>query len=180
VLSSESVFYHEDNYCVIELLPIQTIFPESQSIGEIGNDSEINYIDQRFTEINDRSVVKYPLARLKINQLLFESLLKEDALFFFDTVYTGYSSYREIKTDTHAFGYENYVIYYTAVEGTVILSWVDYNSLSDTMNEQPIGLKKALYKIGVLYKLMLVDWGEGIFVNLSKENDIAKYIKEIL
>jgi len=180
MFSSDSVFYHEDNHCGIELLPIQGTSAEFQLSDTNSNNSEINYIDQRFTEIYDRSVVKYPLARLKINQLLFESLLKEDSLFFFDIVYTGYSSYREVKKDTYAFGYENYIIYYTAVDGIVISSWIDYSSLSDTLNERPLRLKNALYKIGVLYKLMLVNWGEGIFVNLSKEKDILNYVKKVL
>jgi len=177
---SKSVFYHEDNYRQIDILPIQNIFSVQQEADKISELSEEDYTGDGFLKAYAISQTKYPLEKLNINRRVFEALLKEDSLFYFDEVYTGYSSYTELKKDTYAFGYENYVIYYTVLNNIVTAIWVDYNFLSDTLNERPMRLKTTLYKIGVLYKLMLVDWNQDISVDLSKEIGISSYIKQVL
>ncbi|HEY4195669.1 MAG TPA: hypothetical protein VGM63_09035, partial [Mucilaginibacter sp.] len=106
------VFFHEDNFCQIELLPIQNILIKRNELDSTQEHFDNNHTDEGFIHILSRSQTRYPLSDLKIDCENFKSLLKKDSLFYFDEVYTGYSTQKLFKENIHGFGFENYILYY--------------------------------------------------------------------
>ncbi len=110
----------------------------------------------------------------------FETILKEDSLFYFDKVYTGYSTQRLFKSNIHGFGFENYILYYEINNSIITKSWIDYILLSDTLNGYPEKLQNALFKLGTTYDLILIDWNELVTVVLKNKTSLINYVKEVL
>jgi hypothetical protein len=174
------VFFHEDNFCQIELLPIQNILIKRNEVDLAQEHSHKNYTSDGFIKISNRSQVKYSLTELRINCDNLKIILKDEAIFYFDKVYTGYSTQRTFKENIHGFGFENYILYYEFENNMATKFWIDYNLLSDTLNCYPEKLQNALFKLGSLYDLILVDWNELITVILRNKLALLKYVKETL
>lgn len=174
------VFFHEDAYCQVELLPINNLLIKRNKTNSDRNHREQNLTDDGFLNISTRSSIKYPLSSINIDYKEFEVILKESSLFFFDKVYTGYSTERILKNSIHGFGFENYILYYEFNNDIITQCWIDYNLFSDTLNCYPERLQNALFKLGTIYDLILIDWNELLTVVLKNEPDLANYIKEAL
>jgi hypothetical protein len=180
MIIKDSVFFHEDNYCQIELLPIQNLFSKNNEADVTKERSEEALTDDGFITIFSRAETKYPLDKLNINITDFETELKQYALFDIKNVYTGYSSQRLLKNNIHCVGFENYILYHEFNNNIVTKAWLDYNAFSDTLNSYPESLQSALLKLVLTYDLILVDWNELITVILKNESAVTNYIKEIL
>ncbi len=176
----DSVFFHEDNYRQLELIPVQNLLKK-----EAEKDSPAEYADQDFTghgflSCACREETTYPLALLNIDKIDFKALIKTESLFYFDTVYTGSSDERQLVPNTRGFGFENYVLYYEFSDDMIINCWLDYNPISEDLNNHPQKLEHMLHKLGTTYGLVLVDWNECLTVNLANKHALTEYMKEAL
>jgi hypothetical protein len=77
----DSVFFHEDDYCQIELVPVQNLLSKRNEADATKEHSEDALTDDGFITVSIREETKYPLDRLKISVTDFENILKEHALF---------------------------------------------------------------------------------------------------
>lgn len=176
----DPVFYHEDNFCQIELVPIQNLLAERHETNYIKQYSEQNFTNDGFINIFSRTQIQYSLANLSINHNVFKSILKNDYLYYFEEVYTGYASLEILKPNVHGLGFENYILYYEFQADIIVKMWLDYNLLSDTLKVYPEKLKLAFYKLGITYNLILLDWNELIAVDLKNETALVNYVREVL
>jgi hypothetical protein len=180
MIIKDSVFFHEDNYCQIELLPVQNLLSKRNEADATKEQSEEALTDDGFITISSRTETRYPLDKLKISVTDFESVLKEYALFDIKNVYTGYSTQRLLKNNIHGVGFENYVLYHEFNNNIITRAWLDYNVFSDTLNGYPESLQSALLKIGLVYDLILVDWNQLVTIVLRNESALTNYIDEVL
>jgi hypothetical protein len=180
MIITDSVFFHEDNYCQIELLPIQNLLGKRNATDATKEQSEEILTDAGFIAISSRAEPRYPLNKLKISVTDFERVLKGYALFDIKNVYTGYSTQRLFKNNIHAVGFENYVLYHEFDNNIITKVWIDYNVFSDTLNGYPKNLQSVLLQLGFLYDLILVDWNELLTVVLKNKSALTNYIDEVL
>ena len=179
-MSVNSIFFHEDNYCQIELLPIENPLMKRSEADLTKDYSEKNLTEDGFISVTSISQTTYPINTLNITLKQFQIILNETCLFFYDKVYTGYSTQRIVKKNTHGFGFENYILFYEFDDNVVTKCWIDYNSPSDTLNGYPEKLQAALFKLGEIFDLILIDWNEVVIVRLKNKVELVKYIKEVL
>jgi len=176
----DSIYFHEDFYGQQELVPVQNLFSKRNEADVTTEKSEEAWTGNGFITAYVIEETKYPLDRLEISVTDFENISKEHALFHFRQVYTGYSSHRELKADTLAFGYENYSLFYEFSGNIITKAWIVYTSFSDTLRVYPQRLHSVLLKLGQVYGLILVDWNESQAIVLSNESVLARYINETL
>ena len=173
----DEVYFHEDDYLQRDLLPIQNLLSKRNEADVTIEQSEEAFTEDGFTTMSVIQETKYPLDKLNISVADFENILKEHALFYFKRVYTGYSTHRELKPNTLAFGFENYALFYQFNNGIITRAWIVYISFSDTLDGFPVRLQNTLHKLGLVYDLILVDWNELVTVVLRNEPAIMNYIK---
>jgi len=173
----DSVFFHEDNYCQIELLPIQNLFSENSAMQNYSNE---NFNGDGFITATARDETKFPLYKLEISYSSFVLIVEKIALFSIEKVYTGYLSHRVLKNNISAYGFENYILYIESNNGLISKLWIDYYLFSDTLNGYPHTLQTTLYELGLKYELVLVDWNEFLTVILKNNNQLNEYISQVL
>lgn len=175
---SKEAFFHEDDYCQIEIVPIQNLLSKANEIDSVRKDQALTR--DGFLDISAINITKYPISNLNIELRQFEAVLKEHSLFFYDKVYTGYSSYRTLKHNTYGLGFENYILYYEISTNIIVKTWIGYRSISDTLNGHPIKLQNALLELGLKYELILIDWTQLVVINLNNDYALNNYIEEYL
>ncbi|MCR8559230.1 hypothetical protein KXD93_16350 [Mucilaginibacter sp. BJC16-A38] len=176
----DSIFFHEDDYCQIELLPLVNLLA---NLNEVDNPiylAQENHTSFGFSGLYNKDATVISLSVLNIFLDDFEKILRKNALFCFKKVYTGYSSERILKDNIGAFGFENYVIYYKHENGIILTIWLGFSPLLDTLKVYPQKLINSLNELGLAYNLILTDWIENITVNLKSTHIISNYFKEVL
>ena len=98
-----SAYFHEDDYCQIELLPIDNLGFCLKQAGEISEFSEEHWKGMGWDSMYVRKVNPRKLSSLKLQLNDVRSVISK-TMPEYDEVYTGYSSYREKCTNTYAFG----------------------------------------------------------------------------
>jgi hypothetical protein len=171
----DSIFFHEDDYCLLELLPIQNLPSE---ISYVQTQSDENSYLEGFA--NATTDIEYPLFKLGLTCKQFEILIKKDVSYLVGQVYTGYSSYRELKSNITAYGLGNYVLYAESNNDVISKLWINYTFVSDTFNGYPHVLERTLHELGLKYDLVLFDWSEFIIIILKDKKQLLKYISHIL
>jgi hypothetical protein len=175
-----SVFFHEDNYCLTELIPVQNLLMRQFDTNEVKRYADKDCTGHGFLNCSCREETTYPLKFLNIDKIAFKALIKTKSLFYFDTVYTGSSDERKLVQNTRGFGFENYVLYYEFANDIIVNCWLDYNPLSNELNNYPKKLEHILHKLGLAYGLVLIDWDECLTVNLNNKHALADYMQEAL
>lgn len=180
MITKDSIYFHEDEYCQKEIVPLQNLLSKRNDTDVTREHSEDAFTDNGFTTMSVIEETKYPLGNLKISITEFENILKEHALFYFRQVYTGYSTYQTLKPDTLAFGFENYALFYQFNSGIITKAWIVYSVFSDTLNSYPERLQSTLLKLGLVYDLVLVDWNELLTVILKNKTSVTDYVTDVL
>jgi hypothetical protein len=164
----DSVFFHEDDYCQRELLPLASLLSNLNKAENAIYVAQENYTSYGFSGLynNDATVISLEVLNISLAD--------------FEKVYTGYSTERTLKDDVGAFGFENYIIYYKFNNGIVVKSWLDFSALLDESKIHPQMLISSLNDLGLTYNLILADWIENLTVNLKNTQIISDYFNEIL
>lgn len=155
MISQESIFFHEDDYCQLEIVPAQSLSDWVLST---------SYLKEKSILISD-----------------YELIIKHYALYFFEKIYTGYgSAYRAYRPSIRAYGYENYVLYFEFEKNIIVRSWLSYHHLSNLSDVFPKSLESVLNEIGNAYNLMLIDQREFQSVNLKNDEELHEYLIKII
>lgn len=168
-----SAFFHEDDYCQIEILPVTA---KDFCIKEM---SKINdFIDKR----SEKNGIKKMYLRNKspktIKDLnLSSKKLAEDLNFLkpYDKVETGYSSYREECKNVYARGEKEDINVFWSVDEKEIVKaiWLD---MWITPENNKLW-NKILCALGKLGSVMLADWEEHICLDITSQENINKYVE---
>ncbi|WPV70285.1 hypothetical protein [Chitinophaga sp. LS1] len=166
---TDTVFFHEDSYCQIELLPKQNY----QDIGSFPVQEENSF---GFEHMLVRDKPLFPTVNLGISTQEMESLLARNAINYFPVVNTGYSTYRVVKEDTVVYGFERLGVFVESKQSIVKNVWLGFSSLF-TASESCDYLFKVLELIGEKYPLILVDWNGEVIVRLQEVDEIQHYLE---
>lgn len=172
-----SIYFHEDDFCQIEILPIENLgfcLKQAGCIEEFAktHKSGIGYTDMYVRDETPLSLADKKIVPSQLKNAL-QGITKE-----FDEVYSGYSSYREKCEFTHAFGNDkNIVLFFDVKNGIVKNIWLTL----DTDKEDDILTAKnifsALSRIG---SFIIADWGWSYIEDIGNHLEIEKYLRQRL
>jgi hypothetical protein len=159
-------YFHEDDYCQIEILPVNNLKFCLEQAGKISEFSEkhqngIGWDAMYVREDNPKKLSELGITLQKLRDALSEILPE------YDEVYTGYSTSRVQCTNTYAFGQDNGETIFVEVNKSRIITslWV-----SDPMPE--------LLSLPKHERLLLADWGWEFICPLSNKIELENYLIE--
>ena len=170
-----SVYFHEDDYCQVEILPVaaqEYCLDEMKRIGEF---AAAHRDGLGFTDVYMRANVPQSLASLDIPLVDLRSAI-DDKLSPFDRVFTGYSSHRERCRTVYAWGSGELAALFAEVgDGDVIKAmWVSLYGLSA---DRVDAWCRAFASLPHSSKLVLADWNSCEVVPLEDEAAMTAYLR---
>jgi len=172
---TDELYFHEDFYLQIEILPFENkelLISESSTIENFAKE---HFDGQGFTDIYERKGNKYPTINKAINSGQIQELLENVGLKKLNRIKTGYSSYVENASGTFGFGNSNFGILMEAENNIVKNIFVLTYRLTSDDKEL---LVKGLKSIGDNFQMLLIDWEMSRLVDLTNRMDIENYINE--
>lgn len=168
-------FFHEDDYCQWEILPLTAKGFCMKQMGEIDDFAEEHqlaggvYTDMFVREDSPHGIEELSLCPEQLNEAL-------GFLPAYDQVETGYSSYREELKLTYGRGMEEEQNVFWSVDeaGVINALWLDIWIAPKSKDLW----KSILIALGKMASVLLADWGWQRCVDLTNLSDVEQYIKE--
>jgi hypothetical protein len=171
-IMGDTLFFHEDDYCMIELTPKENIQALKDESDTINAKAEKNFDGNGYKDIHVIKDDRVKLNIRKINPNDLEQIINKTGFQKAAIVTTGYGqTYREERKNTFGFGKDYSVIYFSVKDGSVDRIWFTNPSSMDKEK-----LTSCLSEIGQKWDLVLMDWFETRIVNLADKKDIDKYL----
>ena len=169
---TDTLFFHEDDYGMIELTPKENIEDLKNESDTINAKAEKNFDGHGYKDIYVIKDDRVKLEIRKINPGDLEQIINKTGFKKANVVTTGYGqTYREVQKSTFGFGSDYSVIYFSVKAGNVDKIWL---TNPNSMNKEKI--ISCLQEIGQKWNLVLMDWFQTRIVNLADKNDIDKYL----
>lgn len=173
----KELYFHEDDYCQIELVPVENEKYVKIEIENIDTFSEEHKASDGigWTDMYIRDDSKQlQLESYKINYLELDKILSNIADRC-DKVYTGYSTYREECNNTFGYKLDEIKTYISFDNNYVTKIWFDYCicDIKDVKN-----LLTILIIICNDYNLLFVDWTSGFYSKIKNENGLENKLIE--
>ena len=176
-LNEDEVFFHEDFYCQVELIPSEN-FNELKSENERINKFASEHFDGiGFNDIYIRNDHKVKTNEKKINIVDFEKILLNNNFLKMRTVYSGYGNYKQICKNTIAYSIDQATVFFD-YDNTIINNiWLDgFRFRKDSKFIQE--MINCLHQIGIKFGLLLNDWDLTEVIDLCNKDLIEIYIME--
>jgi hypothetical protein len=159
-------FFHEDDYCQIEVLPLDNLSFCLEQAGQIDEFSEEHRVGSFWDAMYIRAENPAKLASLRLTLSQIRDALVAE-MPEFDSVLTGYSSYREPCPKVHGFGRDDSeVLFVEAADDQIVTAiWC-----SDPMPE--------LQRLPRREHLLLADWGWSFICPLADTERFNIYLSE--
>lgn len=172
-----TIFFHEDDYGQIELLPASAWAYCQQEMGAVEVFAEAHAVPGGYSDIYLRQSGPSLLALALPFARLAEVVTPRWPAF--DRVETGYGSYREEASHTRAFGVNEDLALFCSVteQETVEALWL---ALDIRDEQQLAAVQQVLLAIADLAPLLLADWNELTCVPLGEEEAIRQYLEGLL
>lgn len=166
-------YFHEDDYCQIEVLPASNWDYCLSQLRGLGKFSDEHFDGIGWTDMHIRGENPRQVESLNINVKDLASSLSK-ILIPFGRVLTGYSSFREEAEDTMAFGSETSSIIFVEYDLNDIVEaiWLDFGIV--TQEDKQLALTVLLH-LGNMSEMILVDWNLGKIIKLSDQDEIMSY-----
>lgn len=171
----DSIFYHEDFYKQIELIPEQNYFKALKDI----DSNSIDYEPEHgFISAIERKEQNRKTEDLNIQISLIIEKLEKFIIKRYDIVKTGYGNTIKIKENTIALGFERLALFFELNKIKVIKNIWLCQSIDLPKTSISDNLLNALFLLGKDFNFILVDWNEEIAVRLRSNDAIKTYLKD--
>ncbi|PZR22807.1 MAG: hypothetical protein DI539_04775 [Flavobacterium psychrophilum] len=171
------IYFHEDMYCQVELVPRENIFHLEKENEKINEFSKEHLDGTGYTDIYVRENSPISIAERKITIDNLHNFLTPIGFTKSETVYYGYGS-EKIKSDnTNAYRLNRAHIFFDYKEDIVTAFWINGFRFHKS-EEFKKKLMVILYAIGNEYNVVLNDWDLSVTVDLSSKIEIEKYLNE--
>lgn len=170
----KTIFYHEDDFRQVEILPAENRERLESEIKEIETRFSGNTDSSGFSEVFIRTdYEKTPLSQRQINPNDLEKILSGIGLERITHVLTGYGQHhRVLHNDCVAFGKDYTAVYYDFKDRVVQNIW-----LTNHWHMDKNTLAVMLYDLGMQWDLLLQDWSLGVTIDLKDWNSIEQYLQ---
>ena len=173
-----SVFFHEDSYCQVEILPAVAYGYCTHEMKRIDEFASAHRDGLGFTDVYLRTEPPASLMLLGITLSDLRSTIGE-TFAPFDQVFTGYSSHRERCPSVQAWGFDDSVAVFAGLdEDDVVLSvWL----LLQGVTKRKIGeWCRALISLPRSDEMLLADWNSSEVVLLKDQPSLESYLKSYI
>jgi hypothetical protein len=172
-MDTNSLFFHEDDFCQIELIPSSNRDDLTIEIEKIKEFSDKHSDGFGYTDIYVRKENNVPLREKKINTSDLIEIFDNLDVRKYSEVYTGYgTSYRVISEDTIGYGTGYSAIYFDFKQDVVQNIWITNPWGLDKQN-----LATILLNIGLKWNLVLMDWNLDRVIDLCDIAAVKKYLR---
>jgi len=166
-----SLFYHEDTYCNVQLLPIENFDLFKKQVKEINailqNESNQFGYDEILVREENIELIQRKIQKKEL-ELLFKKLQVKKHL----KVVTGYGrNYRVKSKNTIGYGTDYSAIYYHYKNSYATKIWM--TNIESFDKEKVIEL---FLELGKKWHLALVNWKTMHLVNLKNKEEITRYL----
>lgn len=170
-----TVFFHEDDYCQVELQPIENADFIQQQLNEIHNFSVAHQTENGgWTDMYIRSEPETTLDTKTITLTAFDELMCQVAPKF-DKVLTGYSSYREECPNVVGYGTDVVKVFAEHKDGLIQAIWLDYYLETDEIVQTVYQYVKAITD---KFDLLFVDWAWGYAVHVKNSANFLDLLQQ--
>ncbi len=169
--TDNSIFYHEDSFCQVEVLPKENyneLIKEAESIKGFSDNS---FDGVGYKDIVVRNNPYLELKQRKINPVELDAIISKYPLKKYTNITTGIKPGEIVSKNTIGYSEENTKIFYDYDHNVVNNLWLIYPTLGKVEVIVPI-----LYEIGKKWDLLLMDWESSELINLSNKEEIENYI----
>ena len=167
-------YFHEDDYCQTELLPIANHKHCRDQLGEIQSFSAQHETEFGWTDMYVQTDALETLAATQIPTRELQMALGQ-FLPQFDRVTTGYSTYKEPCPNTIAFGAKTNLVLFAEHNAEHVTNlWLSMNGLSEHDTELAFRMFRSLSR----WELILVDWSMSALVVLADTGALGQYLAE--
>lgn len=172
------LFFHEDDYCMLELVLPGRQDEAEEEMGRIAGFSEEHRTEAGYTDLYVRKSDADGLTGLGIRIADIEAAVSSFAQPY-DIVSTGYgSSYRVECPRIQAFGpNEETVLFCEHKDGILYKAWLTLEFEDRDRYEWSLKLLRAL---AGLAPLALADWNWGVYLELQDDAALAAYLENYL
>ncbi len=173
--AERSIYFHEDDYCQIELLPRSA---QQHCVTEMGiiDDFAAKHSDggMGYTDIYLRPDAPHALSELRLAVSGFASAIQKH-LPPYDSVFTGYSSHRERCKRTLAWGDASFVIFADQDAEIVQHAWLSFGShgLFDAGR-----ITRALRSLPSSDSIIIADWSWSLIASISDARALDEYFRQ--
>lgn len=170
IFKSKKLYFYEDDYCQIEILPKENLSYLEEENRKITDFANKNRVEFGYSEIYLRKDNQVTLSQKKIKMVDLDKLALTLKFPKIEKIYTGYGSYKERAINTIAYTKDSLEIYCDFNKDIIQNIWIDY------INIELSGIE-ILNKMGKKWNLILNDWKMSYIVDLSNIEDIKSYYK---
>lgn len=170
-----TAFFHEDDYCQVEVLPASARGYCLTEMGHIDEFAADHWDGAGFTDTYVRGQPPVPLASLGTTLADWELAL-EPLVARFSQVLTGYSSYREPCSSVVGWGFGDGQAVFASVGagGLVGPVWLSLDGVTAERVELWCTLLRSLPRAD---QLLVADWNSSQVVPLADESGLAAYLR---
>lgn len=170
-----TAFFHEDDYCQVEVLPALARGYCLAEMGRIDHCAEAHWDGTGFTDMYLRGKPPVPLASLGSTLAQWASALGPLAPRF-NQVLTGYSSYREPCPSVVGWGFSDGEAVFAVVSGAGAVGPVSL-SLNGITAERVRLWSRLLRSLPFAAELLIADWSASRVVLLADEPALEAYLQ---
>ncbi len=169
-----TVYFHEDDYCQIEILPLSAKKFCLKQIGEIFGFAEKHTEEYGFSDIYIRNENSHSIREVGISHEKIAEIL--DFLPEFDEVTSEYLQWIEDSKPVFSRGIDNDTAVFWEKDENNIISAMWLGGMYIVPENCHIW-RKILTVLGNTAPLMLADWNAGICIDLTNAEEIENYIR---
>tara|TARA_R110002096_G_C14294061_1_gene697822 strand:- start:52 stop:660 length:609 start_codon:yes stop_codon:yes gene_type:complete len=164
-----TIFYHEDDFCQIEIVPKENL---SELLKQADNINDFT-AENGYKDIYVREENKVSLKTKQIDKSKLENLLAKLGTEKHTEITTGYGSdYRVKSENTIGFGKDYSAIYFDFDNELVNNIWI-----TNLFGLNHANAVNVLSEIGEKWNLVMMDWNRSELIDLSNKKMIEKYLK---
>lgn len=169
---ADTLFFHEDDFCQVELVPAENLPFLKNEIQNVSDFAAEHSTEHGYTSTYLRNDPSVELVDKQIPAFQFEETVKISGLEKAGAVSTGYgASYREECKNIVGYGKGYSSIYYSHYNGIVKNIWITNHFTLDKER-----FTDFLIQCGQKWHLLLVDWNEPVVVDICNRVEIEKYL----
>jgi len=174
------IYFHEDDYCEQQLLPCDATAHAEAELQKIGEFSEIhrdpNGAGWTDIYVREEGALEFSTLKMKREEL---AAAVEPYLQPFKTVYTGYSSHRELCENTGAWGESSLCALFANWDENGIIRNI-WMSFFEREEKSLLAATKAVVALGKLRPLTYVDWAWDYTCEISEEEPFLSKLRSKL
>lgn len=175
----KTIFFHEDDYRQIEIIPAENYGFCKTQMGDIERFADNHLVENGsgYTDIFLRGENPVPLTEKNVSAIDLDRMLKS-VLPPIKKVYTGYGSFKTKCKHISAYGDHTGIVIFFDKKGEYVANiWIDLAVCNESDIHTTLNVLRTISGLG---EFILADWSSDFVGQIDNTNTIREYLKEQL